>query len=173
MPNPDPPPPKSTATQLPTELSRLFERTLASHDAAGTLLRPAEQVDLHDQVSKVKSDGLRAVGASADELDQRSAMSPGDVDVASNLCAEDSKTEPLVQDLVDKIRGEILEAAIGLGFLLVGIAVFVALAVLPHKPGMWIFMFGAGVLMVAGGRRIDAATRAHRRAKHNKSRRAP
>ncbi len=99
-------------------------------------------------------------------------MSHGDVDVASNLRAEDSKTEPLVQDLVDKIRGEILEAAIGLGFLLVGIAVFVALAVLPHKPGLWLFIVAAVVLMFAGGRRIDAATHAHRLAKHSKSRRA-
>ena len=130
MPNLDPPSPKSKVTRLPTELTHLFERTLASHDA------------------------------------------DGDVDVASNLRAEDSKTEPLVQDLVDKIRGEILEAAIGLGFLLVGIAVFVALAVLPHKPGLWLFIVAAVVLMFAGGRRIDAATHAHRLAKHSKSRRA-
>lgn len=172
MPNPDPPPPKSKVTRLPTELTDLFERVLASHDAAGTLLRPAEQVDPHDQVSTtVDSDDHRAVGASTGELDLRRAVSPDDA--ASNMGARTSSAEPLVQDLVDKIRGEeILEAVIGLGLLLVGIAVFVALALLPHKPGMWLFIAAAVVLMFAGGRRIDAATRAHRRAKHSKSRRA-
>ena len=129
-------------------------------------------VDPHDQVPKtVDSDGLRAVGASAGELDLRRAVSSDDA--ASNMAAGTSSTEPLARDLANKIRGEILEVAIGLGLLLVGIAAFVALALLPPERGIWLFVVAAAVLMFAGGRRIDAATRAHRRAKHSKGRRFP
>lgn len=172
MPTPDPPSPQRKVSRLPTELTRLFERTLAAFDAAETSTRREQRADAHKQdATSDNPDDLCTGGAAAQELDLGPAVPVNDV--ASNMGAGATRLEPVPQALVDEIRGEILEATIGLGFLLVGIAVFVALAVLPHKPGMWIFMFGAGVLMVAGGRRIDAATRAHRRAKHNKSRRAP
>lgn len=171
MPNLDPPSPKSKVTRLPTELTHLFERTLASHDAAGTVARPDEQPDSHQRgTTTVNSDEHCTGHAAAQELDLGRPVSVDDV--ASNMGAGASSTEPVPQALVNEIRGEILEAAIGLGLLLVGIAVFVALALLPHKPGMWLFIVAAVVLMFAGGRRIDVATRAHRRAKHSKSRRA-
>ena len=172
MPNPDPPSPQSKVTRLPTELTHLFERTLASHDAAGTLARVEEQADPHKQGATTgNADDLCMSGAAAQALDLGNRVPIGGI--SSNMTAGTPSTDPIVQELVDKIRGEMLEAAIGIGLLLVGIAVFVVLALLPHKPGMWFFIAAAVVLMFAGGRRIDAATRAHRRAKHNKSRRAP
>ncbi|WP_298189457.1 hypothetical protein [Metallibacterium sp.] len=171
MPNPDPPSPQSKVTRLPTELTHLFERTLEAFDAAEASARREHRTDPPKQdATSDNPEDLYTGRAAAQELDLGPAVPVNDV--ASNMGAGASRLEPVPQALVDEIRGEILEAAIGLGFLLVGIAVFVALAVLPHKPGMWIFMFSAGVLMFAGGRRIDAATRTHRRAKHSKNRRA-
>ncbi len=171
MPNPDPPSPQSTVTRLPTELTQLFERTLASHDAAGTLARPEERADPHKQGATTgNADDLCMGGAAAQALDLGHGVPIGGI--GSNMTAGVPSTDPIVQEFVDKIRGEMLEAAIGIGLLLVGIAVFVALALLPHKPGMWLFIFAAVVLMFAGGRRIDAATRTYRQTKYRSSRRA-
>ena len=170
MANPDPPSPQGKVTRLPTELTHLFERTLASHDAAETLAEPEQRADWHKQgATTVHTDGTATDVAATPALDLRRAEPVGNS--ASSMGARSLPEDPLAHQLLNKMRGEILGAAIGIGLLLVGIAVFVAIALLPHKPGMWLFIAAAVVLMLAGGHRIDAATRAHRRTKHTKSRR--
>ena len=143
---------------------------MASHDAAETFAGPEERADLHKQgATTVHTDGTATDVAAPPELNLRRAEPVGDS--ASSMASTSPGEETLAQELLNKMRGDILEAAIGIGLLLVSIAVFVTIALLPHKPGMWLFIAAAVVLLLAGGHRIDAATRAHRRTKHSKSRR--
>lgn len=95
-------------------------------------------------------------------------MEENDVDEGSRT--ELQQTELGLIELSSPQDGSdaILEALIGLGLMLVGLATMVAVAFLPRRDLTPIFVGAALILMGGGAWRFDKATRSHRMAKRQR-----
>lgn len=62
-------------------------------------------------------------------------------------------------------ESDVMEALIGLGLILVGLATLVVVLFLPHRGATPVFIGVALIFVGAGGWRIDEATRSHREAR--------
>ena len=130
-----------------------------------------EEIDSSNKVTPLPTELLkftRLVDQSLRAADRAQPSTDNPRDDGSCLEPLQAKAAPAsqVEARVKKNdESDVMEALIGLGLILVGLTTMVVVLSLPRRGATPVFVGASLIFVIAGGRRIDKATRSHRAAR--------